>query len=107
MSANRFPATMSWPRALTWAIAAVVLGVVVSELAAVLIFAGSTDRRLDQQAARSAESAPAVVAASADLERTRQARTALDNAVTEAGRHRDEALVVLSSAPLTPLRTSS
>ena len=67
MSTRRFSAVMSWPRALTWAIVAVVLGVVVSELAAMLIFAGSTDRRLDQQAARSADSAPAVVAASADL----------------------------------------
>ena len=54
MSAKRFPAVMSWPRALALAIAAVVLGVVVGELAAMLIFAGSTDRRLDQQAARSA-----------------------------------------------------
>jgi hypothetical protein len=94
MSAKRFPASMSWPRALTWAVVAVVLGVVVSELAAVLNFAGSIDRRLDQQAARSAESAPAVVAASADLQRTRQARTALDDAVTDASRRRDEALIV-------------
>jgi uncharacterized protein DUF4407 len=94
MSAKRFPAAMSWPRALALAIAAVVLGVVVGELAAMLIFAGSTDRRLDQQAARSAESAPAVVAASADLEQTRQARTALDDAVTKASQRREEALVV-------------
>ena len=94
MSAKRFPAVMSWPRALALAIAAVVLGVVVGELAAMLIFAGSTDRRLDQQAARSAEAAPAVVAASADLEQTRQARTALDDAVTKADQRREEALVV-------------
>jgi hypothetical protein len=94
MSAKRFPAVMSWPRAVALAIAAVVLGVVVGELAAMLIFAGSTDRRLDQQAARSAESAPAVVAASADLEQTRQARAALDDAVTKASQRREEALVV-------------
>ncbi len=94
MSAKRFPAVMSWPRALALAIAAVVLGVVVGELAAMLIFAGSTDRRLDQQAARSAEAAPAVVAASADLEQTRQARAALDDAVTKADQRREEALVV-------------
>jgi hypothetical protein len=85
---------MSWPRALALAIASAVLGVVVGELAAMLIFAGSTDRRLDQQAARSAEAAPAVVAASADLEQTRQARTALDDAVTKADQRREEALVV-------------
>ena len=94
MSAKRFPAVMSWPRALAFAIAAVVLGVVVGELAAMLIFAGSTDRRLDQQAARGAEAAPAVVAASADLEQTRQARTAVDDAVTKASQRREEALVV-------------
>lgn len=94
MSAKRFSAVVSWPRALAYAIAALVMGVVVGELAAMLIFAGSSDRRLDEQAARSADAAPAVVAASADLERTRQARTALDNAVVDASRQRDEALVV-------------
>lgn len=94
MSAKRFSAVVSWPRALTYAIAAVVMGVVVGELMAILIFAGSSDRRLDEQAARSADSAPAVVAASADLERTRQARTALDDAVVDASRQRDEALIV-------------
>ena len=94
MSAKRFSAVVSWPRALAWAIAAVVMGVVVGELAAMLIFAGSTDRRLDEQAARTADSAPAVVAASSELGRTRQARSALDEAVVDASRQRDEALVV-------------
>ena len=94
MSAKRFSAVVSWPRALAYAIAAVVMGVVVGELAAMLIFAGSSDRRLDEQAARTADSTPAVVAASADLGRTRQARTALDDAVVDASRQRDEALVV-------------
>ena len=94
MSANRFSVVVSWPRALAYAIAAVVMGVVVGELAAMLIFAGSSDRRIDEQAARSADAAPAVVAASSDLDRTRQARTALDEAVVEASRQRDEALVV-------------
>jgi hypothetical protein len=77
-----------------YAVVAVVMGVVVGELAAMLIFAGSSDRRLDEQAVRSADAAPAVVAAAADLQRTRQARTALDGAVVEASRRRDEALVV-------------
>jgi hypothetical protein len=94
MSAKRFSAVVSWPRALAYATAAVVMGVVVGELAAILIFAGSSARRLDEQAAHSADSAPAVVAAASDLERTRQARTALDNAVVDASRQRDEALVV-------------
>ena len=94
MSAKRFSAVVSAPRALAYAIAAIVMGVVVGELVAMLIFAGSSDRLLDEQAARSADSAPAVVAASADLERTRQPRTALDDAVVDASRQRDEALVV-------------
>src|SRR5215212_357730 len=93
MSANRFGAVVAWPRALAYAIAAVVMGVVVGELVAMLVFAGSSGR-LDEQAARTASSAPAVLAASADLERARQARTSLDEAVVDASRRRDEALVV-------------
>ncbi len=94
MSAKRFSGVVTWPRAVAYAIAAVVMGVVVGELAAMLVFAGSSDRRLDEQAARAADAAPAVVAASNDLQRTRQARTALDDSVAEASRRRDEALVV-------------
>lgn len=94
MSAKPFSGVVTWPRAVAYAIAAIVLGVVVGELAAMLIFAGSSDRRLDEQAARTADAAPAVVAASADLQQTQQARTALDNAVVDASRRRDEALVV-------------
>ena len=67
---------------------------VVGELAAVVLFSGSIDRVLDERAARSADAAPAVAAASADLDRARQARTALDAAVNDASRQRDEALVV-------------
>ena len=103
---RRFSAIVWWPRALVYAIAAVVAGVVVSELAAMLIFAGSSDRRLDQEAMRSANSTPTVVAASTDLQRARQARAALDDAVLRAGRERDEALVVarceVSAAPQCP-----
>ena len=94
MSAKGSSAVVTRPRAMAYAMAAVVMGVVVGELAAMLIFAGSSGRRLDEQAARSADAAPAVVAASADLERTSQARSALDEAVVEASRRRDEALVV-------------
>ena len=94
MSTKRFGAVVAWPRALAYAIAAVVMGVVVGELVAMLVFAGSSERRLDEQAARTASSAPAVLAASADLERARQARTSLDEAVVDASRRRDEALVV-------------
>src|SRR3954471_5805143 len=94
MSAKRFSALVPLPRAVAYAIAAIVMGVVVGELLARLIFAGSSARRLDEQAARTADSAPAVMTASADLQRTRQARTALDDAVVDASRQRDAALVV-------------
>jgi hypothetical protein len=94
MSGKGFSAAVTWPRVVAYAVAAIVMGVVVGELAAMVIFAGPSGRWLDEQAARNADAAPAVVAASNDLQRTRQARTALDTAVVEAGRQRDEALVV-------------
>jgi Domain of unknown function (DUF4407) len=91
MSDSRFSSIVSWPRGLAYVIAAVVAGVVVGDLAAMLIFAGSSDRRLDEEAMRSANSTSAVVAASNDLERARQARADLDHAIEEASRERDEA----------------
>lgn len=106
MSDKGFNRTMSWPRGLAYAVGAVVAGVVVSELAAMLIFAGSSDKRLDEQAVRGANTSPAVVAASGDLDRARQARSALDDAVAAASTQRDEALVVarceFSAAPQCP-----
>ena len=73
---------------------AVAVAVVVGELASVVIFSGSIDRLLDERAARAADSTPAVAAASAELDSTRHARTALDAAVDEASRQREAALVV-------------
>ena len=73
---------------------AVAVGVVVGELAALVLFSGTIDHRLDEQAARTADAAPTVVQASADLARTRTARTALDESVEQARARRDEALVV-------------
>jgi hypothetical protein len=73
---------------------AVGVGAVVGELAAVVLFSGSIDHLLDERAARSADATPAVAQASAELDRARQARTAVDTAVDRAGRQRDEALVV-------------
>ncbi|WP_102144573.1 DUF4407 domain-containing protein [Mycobacterium hubeiense] len=87
-------ATRAWPGVVGRAAVALAVGVVVGELAALAMFAGSIDRVLDEQAARRADSAPAVVQASADLDRTREQRAALDDAVEQARRHRDEALVV-------------
>jgi hypothetical protein len=73
---------------------AVAVGAVVGELAVIVLFSGSIGRILDERAAGNADAAPAVAAASAELGRTRQARTALDTAVDQASRQRDEALVV-------------
>lgn len=70
---------------------AVAVGCVVGELATVLAFSGSIDRRIDQQAAAGA---PVVIQASADLDQAHRARTALDTAVEQARARRDEALVV-------------
>ena len=86
--------TRGWSGVAGRAAVAVVVGVVVGELAAVVLFSGSIDRLLDERAARTADATPAVAQASAELDRTRQARTALDAAVDQAGRERDEALVV-------------
>ncbi len=72
----------------------VAVGVVVGELAAVVLFSGSIDRLLDERAARSADATPVVAQASAELDRTRQERTELDTSVDDASRRRDDALVV-------------
>lgn len=83
-----------WPGIAGRGAVAVALGVVVAELAALVLFSGSIDRRLDEQAARRADSMPAVAQASAALDQTRRARGALDDAVEQARSQRDEALVV-------------
>jgi hypothetical protein len=73
---------------------AVAVGVVVGELAALVLFSNSVDHRLREQALRNAESAPAVAQASASLQQTRDARGRLDSAVEQAREHQDRALVV-------------
>ncbi len=83
-----------WSGVVGRAAIAIAVGVVVGELAALALFSGSIDRRLDEEAARLADSVPAVAQASADLDRMREARTALDDAVEQAQRRRDEALVI-------------
>ncbi|MEE2855619.1 MAG: DUF4407 domain-containing protein [Actinomycetota bacterium] len=69
-------------------------GVVVGELAALVILSSSIAHRLDERALRSAESAPAVAQASASLQQSRAARSGLDNAVAQAHDRQDKALVV-------------
>jgi hypothetical protein len=73
---------------------AVAVGVVVGELAALVVFSGSIDHRLDERALRNADSAPAVAQASASLQQARDARSALDSAVEQARDDQDKALVV-------------
>ncbi|KQH76950.1 hypothetical protein AO501_10730 [Mycobacterium gordonae] len=73
---------------------AVALGVVVGELAALVLFSGSVDRRLDERAVRTADSAPPVAQASASLQQARAARSALDGAVDQARGQLDNALVI-------------
>ena len=73
---------------------AVAVGIIVGECAALAVFSGSIDRQLERQAARTAESTPAVMQASTSLAQLRTTRVALDNAVATARVHRDEALVV-------------
>ncbi|ORB66686.1 DUF4407 domain-containing protein [Mycolicibacterium tusciae] len=72
----------------------IAIGLVVGELAAVVVFSGSIDRLLGEQAARTAESTPAASQAAADLDRNRTARRGLDDAVEQAVQRRQEALVV-------------
>lgn len=106
MSDKRFTSSVSWPRGLAYAVSAVAMGVVVGELVAMVVFAGASDRRLDEDAIRRADSSPAVVAAAAELSRAQQAREALDDAVAQASSQRDKALVVarceFSAAPQCP-----
>lgn len=70
------------------------VGVIVGELVALVILSGSIDRRLDERALRNAEAAPSVSHASASLQRSKDARAALDGAVAQARERQDKALVV-------------
>lgn len=73
---------------------AAAVGVVVGELAALVLLSSSINHRLDERALRHAESAPAVARASAALQQTRDARAALDNTVAQARDRQDKALVI-------------
>ena len=83
-----------WPGIAGRAAVAIAVGVVVGELAALVVFSGAIEHRLDERALRNADSSPAVAQASVSLQQTRGARTALDNAVEQARLHQDQALVV-------------
>lgn len=83
-----------WPGIAGRAAVAVAVGVAVGELAALVVFSRSIDHRLDDRALRTADAAPAVAQASAALQRTRNARSGLDDAVAQARNRQDNALVV-------------
>lgn len=83
-----------WPGIAGRVVVAVAVGVVVGELAALVVFAHSIDHGLEDRALATADSAPAVVQASAALRQTRIARGRLDDAVTQARNDQDNALVV-------------
>jgi hypothetical protein len=73
---------------------AVVLGLLVGELSAMLVFGSAVTERLQQQAAAHAATVPAVASATADLDAERATRKGLDDAVDSARRRRDGAQVV-------------
>ncbi|MFR9753378.1 DUF4407 domain-containing protein [Nocardia sp. 004] len=73
---------------------AVLTGGLLAELAAVVLFGGSIDRVLDEQAQRSVDSAPRVVAAQNELDRAKNDRAALEQRITEAQTDIDRALVI-------------
>ncbi|OBI12428.1 hypothetical protein A5712_07430 [Mycobacterium sp. E2327] len=83
-----------WPGVVARGGVAIAVGVVVGELASLVIFASSIDHRLDERALRDADSAPAVARASASLQQTRDARAGLERAVAQARERQDQALVV-------------
>ncbi|MGU3650741.1 DUF4407 domain-containing protein [Mycolicibacterium sp. A43C] len=67
---------------------AVAAGLLLGELAAVAVFGGQIDQVL------TARDSPAAATATAALQQARAERTALDEAVAQANRNRDEALIV-------------
>lgn len=75
-------------------VGALVIGAIAGELASLVLFAGSIERRIDERAALAAQSVPAVIQASNDLEDAQASRADLDSAVEQARTRRDEALVV-------------
>jgi hypothetical protein len=83
-----------WPGIAGRAVVAVAVGVAVGELAALVVFSRSIDHRLDDRALRSVDAAPPVAQASVALQRTRNARSGLDDAIAQARNRQDNALVV-------------
>ena len=83
-----------WPSTAGRAAVALAIGVIVGELAALVLFSSAIDRRLDEQALGIADSTPVVAQVSASLQQAREARSGLDNAVEQARVNQDKALIV-------------
>ncbi|MEV4124802.1 DUF4407 domain-containing protein [Nocardia sp. NPDC049707] len=73
---------------------AVVAGVLVAELASTVLYGGTIDRLLDEKAQHAVDSAPAVVVARTELDRTKADRAAVDQSITKAQADIDHALVI-------------
>ncbi|MFD0362192.1 DUF4407 domain-containing protein [Nocardia sp. GCM10030253] len=73
---------------------AVSAGVLVAELAATVLFSGTIDRLLDEKAQGVVDSAPAVIAASTELDGAKADRAALDQSIAKAQADIDHALVI-------------
>ncbi|MBV8786667.1 MAG: DUF4407 domain-containing protein [Mycobacterium sp.] len=87
-------ARRGWSGVAGRAAVATAVGVVVGELAALVVLSSSIDHRLDERALRDADTAPAVVQASVSLQQAKNARNALDTAVEQARERQDQALVI-------------
>lgn len=83
-----------WPGIAGRAAVAAAIGVVVGELAALVLLSSSIDQRLDERALRDADNAPVVTQASVSLQQIKDARNALDTAVEQARERQDQALVI-------------
>ncbi|OBJ52673.1 DUF4407 domain-containing protein [Mycobacterium sp. 1423905.2] len=83
-----------WPNVAARGLVAVAVGVIVGDIAALVLFSGSIDHSMEQDALRNAQSTPAVAQASDALQRARAARASLDTAVDQARGNLDKALVV-------------
>ena len=83
-----------WPNIAGRAAVATAVGVVVGELAALVVLSSAIDHRVDERALRDADSAPAVAQAAVSVQQAKDARNALDTAVEQARERQDQALVI-------------
>src|ERR1700753_3116787 len=84
-----------WPNIAGRAAVATAVGVVVGELAALVVLSSAIDHRVDARPLRAAAApAPAVAQAAVSVHQAKDARNALDTAVEQARERQDQALVI-------------